>query len=236
MMKRRKLIFKGVLCIALFGTTATLATRLHAASSELTRELINAGITLKGAVIDIRYAGENNFLGRPVQGYEAAECWLSQEATKALLTAQRLAEADGFALMIFDCYRPQRAVDDFVQWVGGDESEPTKTVYYPNISRKELIERGYIASRSGHSRGSTVDVSLFDAKSGEHADMGTPWDYFDKRSHTDNTQISKAASENRQTLKDIMERAGFRGYYAEWWHFTLQNEPFPNTYFDVPIE
>ena len=84
MMKRRKLIFKGVLCIALFGTTATLATRLHAASSELTRELINAGITLKGAVIDIRYAGENNFLGRPVQGYEAAECWLSQEATKAL--------------------------------------------------------------------------------------------------------------------------------------------------------
>lgn len=232
MINRRKLIIKKAISIGLCGLTAMLTPILGGASSEL----INAGTAIKGAVIDIRYAGENNFLGRSVNGYRIPQCWLSQKATKALSAAQRLAEDDGLALIIFDCYRPQRAVDDFVQWVSGDESEPTKNLYYPNIPRKELIERGYIASRSGHSRGSTVDLSLFDAKSGERLDMGSSWDYFDKRSHINSPDISAIASENRKKLQRIMERAGFRGYYAEWWHFTLRDEPFPNTYFDVPIE
>ncbi len=127
-------------------------------------------------------------------------------------------------------------MDDFVQWVSGNEDEPTKAIYYPNVPRRDLIDRGYIASRSGHSRGSTIDLTLIDIESGQPLEMGTPWDYFDARSHTANEDIHDSAAENRQILKRIMESAGFGGYYAEWWHFTLNNEPFPDTYFDMPIE
>ena len=198
--------------------------------------LIDAGETVEGVVTDIRYAGKNNFLGRPVAGYSAAKCWLSREAASALSKAQRLAETEGLAILIYDCYRPQRAVDDFVQWVSGNEDEPTKAIYYPNVARRELIDRGYIASRSGHSRGSTIDLTLTAKANGQPLNMGTPWDYFDARSHTASKEINDDAAKNRQTLKRIMESAGFKGYYAEWWHFTLKNEPFPNSYFDIPIQ
>ena len=199
-------------------------------------ELIDAGEAIESIVTDIRYAGENNFLGRPVTGYRAAKCWLSREAASALSKAQRLAETQGLAILIYDCYRPQRAVDDFVQWVSGDEDESTKTTYYPTVPRRELIDRGYIASRSGHSRGSTIDLTLIAIESGYPLNMGTPWDYFDARSHTLSKEVDVDAAKNRQILKRIMESAGFRGYYAEWWHFTLENEPFPDTYFDIPIQ
>ena len=198
--------------------------------------LIDAGETVEGVVTDIRYAGKNNFLGRPVAGYGAAKCWLSQEAISALSKAQRLAENQGLAILIYDCYRPQRAVDDFVQWVSGNEDEPTKVIYYPNVPRRELIDRGYIASRSGHSRGSTIDLTLIVKESGQPLNMGTSWDYFDARSHTASKEIVGDAAKNRQILKQIMESAGFKGYYAEWWHFTLESEPFPNTYFNIPIQ
>ena len=198
--------------------------------------LIDAGETVEGVVTDIRYAGKNNFLGRPVAGYGAAKCWLSREAASALSKAQRLAETQGLAILLYDCYRPQRAVDDFVQWVSGGESEPTKAIYYPNVPRSELIHRGYIASRSGHSRGSTIDLTLIAKESGQPLNMGTPWDYFDARSHTASKEIVGDAAKNRQILKQIMESAGFRGYYAEWWHFTLESEPFPDTFFDIPIQ
>ena len=198
--------------------------------------LIDAGEAVEGVVTDIRYAGKNNFLGRPVAGYGAAKCWLSQEATSALTKAQRLAETQGLAILIYDCFRPQRAVDDFVRWVSGNEDEPSKATYYPNVARRELIERGYIASRSGHSRGSTIDLTLIAKGNGQPLNMGTPWDYFDARSHTVSKEIVGDAAKNRQILKRIMESAGFRGYYAEWWHFTLENEPFPDSYFDIPIQ
>ena len=199
-------------------------------------ELIDVGVADKGIVTDIRYAGKNNFLGRPVTGYNTAKCWLSREASSALSKAQRLAETQGLAILIYDCYRPQRAVDDFVKWVRGNEDEPTKAIYYPNVPRSELIDRGYIASRSGHSRGSTIDLTLIDVESGQPLNLGTSWDYFDARSHTASQAIDEDAAKNRQILKRIMESAGFRGYYAEWWHFTLKNEPFPETYFDIPIQ
>ena len=198
--------------------------------------LIDAGETVQGVVTDIRYAGKNNFLGRPVAGYGAAKCWLSREAASALSKAQRLAKSRGLAILIYDCYRPQRAVDDFVRWVNGNEDEPTKAIYYPNVRRRELIGRGYIASRSGHSRGSTIDLTLIAKESGQPINMGTPWDYFDARSHTASQAIDADAAKNRQILKRIMESAGFRGYYAEWWHFTLKDEPFPDSYFDIPIQ
>lgn len=223
---------RRLLNAALWAVCSVLAPSITAASDEL----IDAGESVEGIVTDIRYAGKNNFLGRPVAGYRTAKCWLSREASSALSKAQRLAETQGLAILIYDCYRPQRAVDDFVQWVTGDEDEPAKAIYYPNVPRSKLIDRGYIASRSGHSRGSTIDLTLIAIESGQPLNMGTPWDYFDARSHTASTEIDEDAARNRQVLKRIMKSAGFRAYYAEWWHFTLDNEPYPDTYFDIPIE
>jgi len=227
MMTTRRLLNSAFLAVC------TLLAPFNSASSN---ELIDAGEAIEGIVTDIRYAGNNNFLGRPVAGYSAAKCWLSREAASALSKAQRLAETQGLAILIYDCFRPQRAVDDFVRWVSGNEDEPTKEIYYPNVPRRELIDRGYIASRSGHSRGSTIDLTLIAKGNGQPLNMGTPWDYFDARSHTVSKEIVGDAAKNRQILKRIMESAGFRGYYAEWWHFTLENEPFPDSYFDIPIQ
>lgn len=227
MMTTRRLLNSAFLAVC------TLLAPFNSASSN---ELIDAGEAIEGIVTDIRYAGNNNFLGRPVTGYSAAKCWLSREAASALSKAQRLAETQGLAILIYDCFRPQRAVDDFVRWVSGNEDEPTKEIYYPNVPRRELIDRGYIASRSGHSRGSTIDLTLITEGNGQPLNMGTPWDYFDARSHTVSKEIVGDAAKNRQILKRIMESAGFRGYYAEWWHFTLENEPFPDSYFDIPIQ
>ena len=126
-------------------------------------------------------------------------------------------------------------MDDFVAWVGSSEPEPTKATYYPEVERHTLIEQGYIADRSGHSRASTVDLTLVHGATGEPLDMGTPWDFFDERSHTDNPSVSPVAKANRQLLKGFMEAAGFRPYYAEWWHFTLDDEPLPNTYLDEVV-
>lgn len=227
MMTTRRLLNSAFLAVC------TLLAPFNTASSN---ELIDAGEAIEGIVTDIRYAGNNNFLGRPVTGYSAAKCWLSREAASALSKAQRLAETQGLAILIYDCFRPQRAVDDFVRWVSGNEDEPTKEIYYPNVPRRELIDRGYIASRSSHSRGSTIDLTLIAKGNGQPLNMGTPWDYFDARSHTVSKEIVGDAAKNRQILKRIMESAGFRGYYAEWWHFTLENEPFPDSYFDIPIQ
>ena len=227
MMTTRRLLNSAFLAVC------TLLAPFNSASSN---ELIDAGEAIEGIVTDIRYAGNNNFLGRPVTGYSAAKCWLSREAASALSKAQRLAETQGLAILIYDCFRPQRAVDDFVRWVSGNEDEPTKEIYYPNVPRRELIDRGYIASRSGHSRGSTIDLTLIAKGNGQPLNMGTPWDYFDARSHTVSKEISGDAAKNRQILKRIMESVGFRCYYAEWWHFTLENEPFPDTYFDLPLQ
>ena len=199
--------------------------------------LVDAAEVAPGLRTHLRYAGSENFLGRPVTGYEAPRCLLTVQAAEALGKAQALAEGEGLGLglLVYDCYRPQRAVDDFVAWVGSSEPEPTKATYYPEVHRHTLIEQGYIADRSGHSRASTVDLTLVHGATGEPLDMGTPWDFFDERSHTDNPSVSPVAKANRQLLKGFMEAAGFRPYYAEWWHFTLDNEPLPNTYLDEVV-
>lgn len=233
MINARKMTARRRLLNAVLWAVCSMSVPITMASASA---LIDAGEAVEGVVTDIRYAGKNNFLGRPVAGYGAAKCWLSQEAASALTKAQRLAETQGLAILIYDCFRPQRAVDDFVRWVSGNEDEPSKATYYPNVARRELIERGYIASRSGHSRGSTIDLTLIAKGNGQPLNMGTPWDYFDARSHTVSKEIVGDAAKNRQILKRIMESAGFRGYHAEWWHFTLENEPFPDSYFDIPIQ
>ena len=197
--------------------------------------LVNARASTPSLLTDIRYAGNNNFMGRPVAGYEASLCLLSEAASMALGRAQELALNRNLSLLVYDCYRPQRAVDDFVDWVSGTAPEPTKPAYYPSLERSSLIELGYIASQSGHSRASTVDVTLVDIATGQPLDMGTSWDFFDPTSHTESDEIDLGARNNRFRLREIMTASGFRPYYAEWWHFTLIDEPYPETYFDIVI-
>lgn len=202
---------------------------------------------------DIRYAGADNFVGEPVEGYEAARCMLSRPAAEALARVQRELAADGLGLLVYDCYRPQRAVDHFVRWAADTADAATKSEYYPNVRKSRLFEEGYIAERSGHSRASTVDLTLVrevdgdtrgdtagapgapGAGAAEVLDMGTPYDFFDSRSHTESGEITERQLMNRLRLRDAMEAAGFRNYEAEWWHYTLRDEPYPDSYFDIAI-
>ncbi|MEU9378958.1 M15 family metallopeptidase [Streptomyces sp. NPDC048255] len=186
---------------------------------------------------DMRYAGARNFTGGVVDGYEEPVCLLGRSAAEALRRAQRGLLRRGYTLRVYDCYRPQRAVDHFVRWArkpDGPGDARTKAEFYPNVERGRLIAEGYIAEKSGHSRGSTVDVTLVEL-SGREVDMGTPFDYFDPLSHTDDPRIGAAARANRQLLKRALGEQGFVNLPEEWWHFTLRPEAFPDTHFDFPV-
>jgi len=183
---------------------------------------------------DPKYFGSDNFMGRPIRGYMAPQVMLTHEAAAALKLAQVLATAQGYSIHVYDGYRPQRAVDHFVEW-GADLADTTnKAAFYPDVPKAELFDRGYIAARSGHSRGSTADLTL--TKDGIAIEMGTPFDFFDELSHTENPTITGDWMENRMLLKRIMEASGFTNYVNEWWHYTLADEPYPDTYFDIPVE
>ena len=191
-------------------------------------------------VVDLRYFGRNNFLGRPVDGYTAPNCWLTQEAAERLAKVQADLRPFGLSLKVFDAYRPQAAVDHFVRWAKEPDDEGLKKRYYPSLPKQRLIPEGYIADRSGHSRGSTIDLTIVeiagDARRqvGEELDMGTPFDFFGAESHTENPNLTAQQKANRLLLKTLMERHGFVNYPKEWWHFTLKDEPFPKTYFNFP--
>jgi D-alanyl-D-alanine dipeptidase len=194
--------------------------------------------TLDGTIVeDLRYAGPDNFTGAPVPGYEAARCLLAEPAARALVAVQADLRAVGMGLQVFDCYRPQRAVDHFVRWAasGGGRSDEA---YHPRVPRDELVARGYIAATSAHSRGSAVDLTLVSLDSwggSTPLDMGTEFDFFDERSHADSGDVSSAARENRRLLREAMQRRGFQPLPQEWWHFTYQPEPYPDRSFDVPV-
>ena len=184
---------------------------------------------------EIRYAGKNNFLGRPVKGYESAEALMTKEAAATLKKVQTDLNTQGFGLKVFDAYRPQRAVNDFIAWAKIPGDTLTKRQFYPDLPKNRLFELGYIASRSGHSRGSTIDLTVIDLKTGKEIDMGGPYDFFGEISHHDYTKISSQQKENRLLLRNAMEKHGFNAYEKEWWHYTLKNEPYPETYFDFPV-
>jgi D-alanyl-D-alanine dipeptidase len=184
--------------------------------------------------LEVRYATPNNFVGERIDGYEAEKCLLTRAAADALTRAQAELRADGLGLRVFDCYRPQRAVDHFVRWSRAPDDPAAKARHHPNVAKRELFARGYIAERSGHSRGSTVDLTLVDG-AGRELDLGTPFDFFDPRAAAESHDVPAAAQALRAKLRAVMERAGFRPYEAEWWHFTLASEPYPETYFDAPV-
>ncbi|MBP3656606.1 MAG: M15 family metallopeptidase [Clostridia bacterium] len=184
---------------------------------------------------DIRYAGCHNFIGRPVDGYGAPHAVLTCEAASALRGAADAFAREGYTLLLYDGYRPQRAVDHFVRWSEDLTDTAAKAEFYPALEKGELFERGYIARRSGHTRGSTIDLTLLD-REGKPLDMGGEFDWFSPVSGHDYAGLTDAQRENRLLLRRGMMAAGFLPYSEEWWHYRLADEPYPDTYFDFPIE
>ncbi|MGW6706731.1 M15 family metallopeptidase [Streptomyces sp. NPDC054956] len=183
---------------------------------------------------DMRYATAHNFTGAVVDGYEEPVCLLARPAAEALRRAQRDLLRRGYSLLVYDCYRPQRAVDRFVRWAGDAADRSTKAEFYPHVEKDRLIPEGYIAEKSGHSRGSTVDVTLTDLRR-EPLDMGTPFDFFDPLAHTDDPRVAGPARDHRELLRSALAARGFVNLPEEWWHFTYKPEAFPDTYFDFPV-
>ena len=186
------------------------------------------------AIEDIRYFTDNNYMGCPVDGYLSPRAILTIDAAKALKKAAQKAKCNGMRLKIYDCYRPQRAVDHFVRWAEDVADQKNKALYYPEVNKADVFELGFIAKRSGHSRGSTVDLTLID-ENGAELDMGGRFDYFGELSHPDYTGVSTEQFQNRMLLREIMVSSGFVPLKEEWWHFTLKNEPFADRYFDFEV-
>ena len=186
-------------------------------------------------VLDIRYYGADNFVGARVDGYQNSVCIISKEAAQAVKKVSDELSMQSIRLKVFDAYRPQKAVNHFSKWAKDLNDVKTKTKYYPEVNKYDLFKLNYIASKSGHSRGSTLDLTLID-ENGNELDMGTTWDYFGSKSWINDTSISVIAQSNRKLLQEVMVTNGFIPYNEEWWHFTLKDEPFPDTYFDFDVE
>ena len=187
------------------------------------------------AILEIRYYSTYNFVGDRIDGYEQPVALLTREAAAALRAVSDDLKAQGYRLKIYDAYRPQMAVSHFMRWALDFEDTRMKPYFYPELEKDVLFPLGYIAEHSGHSRGSTVDLTLFDMNTEKEADMGGTFDYFGELSHPDYSGISENQHANRMLLQGLMVRHGFRPLESEWWHFTLENEPWPDTYFTFPV-
>ena len=187
------------------------------------------------AILEIRYYSTYNLVGERIDGYEEPLALLTKEAASALKEVSDELLTMGFRLKIFDAYRPQMAVTHFMNWALDADDTRMKEYFYPELDKDVLFPQGYIAERSGHSRGSTVDLTLFDMATEKEADMGGTFDYFGELSHPDYTGITREQYENRMILREVMLKHGFKPLEEEWWHFTLENEPYPDTYFTFPI-
>jgi len=184
---------------------------------------------------EIRYYSTYNFIGERIVGYEEPCAIVTHEAARALQSVSGELAAQGFRLKIFDAYRPTTAVKQFVQWSADDLDLRMKPFFYPDLDKAELFRRGYIAKQSSHSRGSTIDLTLLDMTTGKEVDMGSPFDLFSEKSHPDYRGITDEQYVNRMFLRDAMLRNGFEPIFCEWWHFTLKDEPYPDTYFEFPV-
>lgn len=208
---------------------------------------------------DMRYATHHNFVGRPIDGYLKGRCILTKAAAQKLSSVQSALAPLGYGLKVYDCYRPKRAVKDFIAWSQKPNQEAMKGEFYPRVAKRDFFRKGYVAKYSGHSRGSTVDLTMVKLPAKPQAvyhrgdslqacyapkekrfkdnsvDMGTGFDCFDKKSYPSSRRIPKRAYQNRMRLRDVMKAHGFRPYRKEWWHFTLRNEPYRRQYFDFPV-
>lgn len=233
---------------------------IQSAAAELPTGFVSIADAEPSILVDARYFTAHNFVGAVVRGYKASKCILSKPAADALIRVQKEARALQMTVKVYDCYRPQQAVDHFVEWASDVADTKMKKEFYPYVDKKNLFRDGYIARRSGHSRGSTLDLTLVslppksqpvyrdgdplvecvrnvaERYADNSIDMGTGYDCFDVRSHTAAINVSAEAKRNRSLLKSMMEKAGFKNLPEEWWHYTLVNEPYPETYFNFPVE
>ena len=186
-------------------------------------------------VQEIRYYSTYNFIGDRIDGYEQPCAIITKEAARALKAVSNEMNVKGYRLKVFDAYRPATAVKHFVLWGIEDLDQRMKPFFYPDLEKTALFELGYIASKSSHSRGSTVDLTLLDMATGKEVDMGSPFDYFSEVSHPDYRGVTAEQYENRMMLQNVMVKHGFVPIDCEWWHFTLKDEPYPSTYFEFPV-
>lgn len=225
----KKLLISFILLTAYFSNAQSQKSNIPKGFTYLHEVIPNV-------VYDIRYYGTYNFIGSPIDGYERPTAILSIRAAQALLKIQKELNSRDLGLKIFDAYRPQRAVNHFIKWARVLNDTIAKREFYPLVEKKDLFKKGYIATRSGHSRGSTVDLTIIVLKTKKEIDMGSPFDFFGEKSHHNSVNITNEQKKNRQALKSVMEKYGFRSYSEEWWHYTLNNEPYKNTYFDFPVQ
>ena len=188
------------------------------------------------AILEVRYYSTYNFVGARVDGYERPIILMTRQSADSLKVVNDELRKQGYRLKIWDAYRPQRAVNHFIRWAENLQDTAMKAIFYPLVDKSLLFEKEYIMARSGHSRGSTVDLTLLDEATGKELDMGSPFDWFGDESHPDYTDLSAQQLANRLILRQAMLRHGFKPLDSEWWHFTLADEPYPDTYFDFPIK
>ena len=224
----KKFILTFIICLTLvpFGFADTISSDKS--------DFQKVSDVIYDAAYDIRYYSDNNFTGHRIAGYKAPVAYMTKDSLKALAIAAEDLRKQGYRLLIWDTYRPQKAVDDFVEWINNPNNPGDKT-FYPKLKKSQLLDGQYIMAKSGHSRGSTVDLTLI-KKDGSFVDMGGTFDLFSEISHPKYKKLTRTQKHNRKILHDAMTKAGFKGIDSEWWHFTLRNEPYPNTYFDFDIE
>ncbi len=226
----RHSLLRSSLITALLGTLSVTA-----AAQDRPAAFVDAATVVPGLIVDARYAGAHNFVGRPIDGYQASRCLLTRPAAEALAGVAKDVAHYGLVIKVFDCYRPVRAVANFIRWARDLNDTAAKAEFYPDVDKRTLFHDGYISPRSGHSRGSTIDLTLA-RPDGRELDMGTPFDFFSPKSSILDGSIGPKAIANRGELSAAMRHHGFRSYEKEWWHFTLSHEPFPATYFDFPVQ
>jgi D-alanyl-D-alanine dipeptidase len=240
--KRVSAILRFLLAVfAAVFVEATLAADVPRISDAQTAEaagMMSIQSLVPDMRLEMRYASDENFVGERVRGYEAAHCYLLKPVAEALQRVELSMRKQSMRLKIFDCYRPVRAVRNFVEWAGDLNDQKTKSRYYPNLNKSELLG-DYIAPISGHSRGATVDLTLMRCDVDDQCanlDMGTDFDFFDVLAHTDSPDITPKQRENRQRLRAAMEKEGFQNYPMEWWHYTFQPEPSKDVAYDFPVK
>jgi D-alanyl-D-alanine dipeptidase len=203
---------------------------------ELPKGFVYLDELIPDALFEIRYASDYNFVGAVIDGYKAPLAIMTEEAAQALKKVNEELKQSGYVLLVYDAYRPTKAVDHFKRWAQDMSDTSMKDAFYPNVDKSQVFKLGYVASKSGHSRGSTVDLTIADAATGIPADMGSPYDFFGDVSGHGTKEITPEQTANRELLKNAMVKHGFKPYNKEWWHYTLKDEPHPKKYFDFDVE
>ena len=236
-MKKLLLLICGIIVVSSCRKTNVEAEVSTVNPTEDTSQFVTLTDVVPDAILEIRYFGTYNFVGDRIDGYLEPTALLTKQAADSLRAISDDVIKLGYRLKIYDAYRPQMAVDHFVRWAADFDDTRMKTYFYPNLEKNVLFPQEYICEKSGHTRGSTLDLTLFDMTTEKELDMGGTFDWFGPESHPDYTEgITKQQFQNRMILRDAMMRHGFKPFNTEWWHFTLENEPFPDTYFTFPVK